>query len=72
MKELLTNKLTLYRLGFAESNVDRKRDRVTFTDESTFTSANDGPVSVYRSQGERYNLQNMSNCRRSGRVSVQC
>ena len=47
MKELLTDEHKLYRLAFAESNVDRKWDRVIFTDESTFTFANDGPVLVY-------------------------
>ena len=41
VKELLTDEHKLYRLAFAESNVDRKWDRVIFTDESTFTSAND-------------------------------
>ena len=50
VKELLTDDHKLYRLAFAESNVDRKWDRVIFTDESTFTSANDGLVLVYRPQ----------------------
>ena len=68
MKELLTDEHKLYRLAFAESNVDRKCDRVIFTDESAFTSANDGPVLVYRPQGQRYNPQYMSACKRSGRV----
>jgi len=36
VKELLTGEHKLYRLAFAESNVDRKWDRVIFTDESTF------------------------------------
>jgi len=51
VKELLTDEHKLYRLAFAESTVDRKWDRVIFTDESTFTSANDGPVSVYADSG---------------------
>jgi len=51
MKELLTDEHKLYRLAFAESNVDCKWDRVIFTDELTFTSANEGPFSVYRPQG---------------------
>ena len=72
MKELLTDEHKLYRLAFAESNVDRKWDRVIFTDESIFTSANDGPVLVYRSQGQRYNPQYMSTCKRSGPLSVHC
>jgi len=33
---------------------------------------NDGPVSVYRLQGQRYNSQYMSICKRSSRVSVHC
>jgi hypothetical protein len=44
VKELLTDEHKVYRLAFAESNVDRKWDRVIFTDESTFSSANDGLV----------------------------
>jgi len=35
VKELLTDEHKLYRLAFAESNVDRKWGRVIFTDEST-------------------------------------
>jgi len=70
MKELLTDEHKLYHLAFAESNVDRKWVRVIFTDESTFTSANDGPVSVYRLQGQRYKPQYMSTCKHSCRVSV--
>jgi len=72
VKELLTDEHKLYRLAFAESNVDRKWDRVIFTDESTFTSANDGLVSVYRPQGQRYNPQYMSTCKRGGRLSIHC
>jgi len=72
VKELLTDEHKLYRLEYAESNVNRKWDRVIFTDESTFTSANDGPVLVYRPQGQRYNPQYMSTCKHSGRVSVNC
>jgi len=72
VKELLTDEHKLYRLAFAESNVDRKWNRVICTDESTFTSANDGLVLVYRPQGQRYNPQYMSTCKRSGCVSVNC
>jgi len=72
VKKLLTDEHKLYRLASAESNVDRKWDRVLFTDESTFTSANDRPVLVYRHQGQRYNPQYTSTCKHSGRVSVHC
>jgi len=34
--------------------------------------ANDGPVLVDRPQGQRYNPQYKSTCKRSGRVSVHC
>jgi transposase-like protein len=70
VKELLTDEHKLDRFAFAESNVTRKWDRVIFTDKSTFSSANDEPVSVYRPQGELYNPQYMSTCKRSGCVSV--
>jgi hypothetical protein len=50
VKELLIDQHKLYRLAFAESNGDRKWNRAIFTDESIFTSANDGPVLVYRPQ----------------------
>jgi transposase-like protein len=53
VNELLTDEHNLYRLAFAESNVDRKWDRVIFTDDFSFGSANDGPVLVYRPQGQR-------------------
>jgi hypothetical protein len=43
VEELLTDVRKLYRSAFAESNVDRKWDRVVFSDESTFSSANDRP-----------------------------
>ena len=47
----------LYRFAFPENNVERKWDRIIFTFESTFSSANDEPVLVYRPHGERYNRQ---------------
>ena len=72
MKELLNDEHKLYHLAFAESNVDRKWDRVVFTDESTCTSAKDRSVLVYRPQRERYNPQYMSTCKRSGRACVHC
>ena len=72
MREVLTDEHQLYRFALAESNVDRKWDRVIFTDESTFSSTSDGLVLVYRPQGQRYNPQYMSTCKRSGRVSVHC
>ena len=37
VKELLTDEHKLYRLAFAESNADRKWDRVIFCDESIFS-----------------------------------
>jgi hypothetical protein len=52
--------------------VDGQWDRVIFSEESTFISANEGPVLVYRPRGERYNFQYVSTSTRSGRVSVHC
>jgi len=72
VKEILDEEYNLHCLTFAESNVDRKWDRVTFSDESTFNSTNDGRVLVYRPLGERYNCQCMSTCKHTGRVSVHC
>ena len=69
VKEVLTDEHQLYRFAFAEGNVDRKWERVIFTDESTFSLAT---VLVYRPQGERFNPQYKSTCKRSGRVSVHC
>ena len=48
MNEFLTDEHKLYRIAIAESNVDRKWDRVVFSNESIFCSLNDGPVVVYR------------------------
>jgi hypothetical protein len=70
VKQLLNEEYKLHRLIFDESKIDRKWDRVTFSDESTFSSTNDGPFLVYRHRGERYNCQCMSTCKRTGRVSV--
>jgi len=72
VKELLTDEHKLYRLAFAESNVDRNWDRVILTYESTFTSANDGPILVYRPQGQCYIPPYMSTYKHSARVSVNC
>jgi hypothetical protein len=64
--------IKLYRLASAESNVDRSWDSLIFSDESTFSSANDGPVLVDRPWGERYNSQYMSTCTCCGHLSVHC
>jgi hypothetical protein len=72
VKAVLTDEYQLYRLAFAESSVDRQWDRVIFSDESTLSSENDGPVLVYRPREERYNSQYVSTSTRSGRVSVHC
>jgi hypothetical protein len=72
VKAVLTDEHQLHRLAFSESSVERQWDRVMFSDESTFNSANDGPVLVYRPRGERYNSQYVSTSTRSGRVSVHC
>jgi hypothetical protein len=70
VKKLHTDEYKLYFLSFTKSSVDGKWDRVIFTDESTFSSANDGLVLVYRPWGEHYTLQYMSPSTRSGLVPV--
>ena len=70
MKELLIDEHKRYRLAFCESNVGGYWITVIFSDESAFSSANDGPVLVYRPRGECYNCQYMSTCTHTGRVSV--
>ena len=72
VKEILTDEHKLYRLAFDDSNVDREWVRFIFFDEFTFSSANDGPVLVYRPRGESYNSQYMFTCTSSARVSVLC
>jgi hypothetical protein len=70
VKEKLSEEHRLYRLAFAEDNVDRDGVNVIFSDESVFSSANDGPVRVYRPQRTCYNAQYVKESARSGRVSV--
>jgi len=53
VKEPLTDEHQLYRLEFAELSVNGQWDTVIFCDVSTFSSANEGPVLVYRQRGER-------------------
>jgi hypothetical protein len=55
-----------------ENSVDCQWDKIIFSDKSTFSSANDGPVSAYRPWGEHYNSQYVSNSTHSGHVSVYC
>jgi hypothetical protein len=50
--------------------VDRDWGNVIFSDESVFSSANDGPVRMYRPQGTRYNAEYVKESAHSGRVSV--
>jgi len=72
VKELLNDEHNLYCLPFAESNVHHSWDSLIFSDESIFSSANNGPVLVDRPWGEHYNSQYMSTCTCNGHVFVQC
>jgi hypothetical protein len=47
VKEKLSEAHRLYRLAFAEDNVDRVWGNIIFTDESVLSSANGRPVRVY-------------------------
>ena len=46
VKEHLNDEYKLYRLAFAENNVDSKWYTVIFSDKCIFSSASDGPVLV--------------------------
>jgi hypothetical protein len=70
VKEKLSEEHRLYRLAFAEDNVDRDWGNVIFSDESMFSSANEGPVRVCSPRGTRYNAEYVKESARSGRVSV--
>jgi hypothetical protein len=70
VKEKLSDEHRLYRLALAEDNVDRDWGNVIFSDESVVSSANDGPVRVYRPQGTRYNAEFVKESARCGHVSV--
>jgi hypothetical protein len=70
MKAALIDEHKPYHLAFAESSLHRQWDGVILSDESTFSSANDGLVLVYRPWGECYNSQYMSTSTRIGCVSV--
>jgi hypothetical protein len=66
VKGTLSDEHKLYRLAFAESSDDRQWERVIFSDESAFSSANDGPGIVYRPRGQRYDHEYVSASTRSG------
>jgi hypothetical protein len=72
VKAVITDEHQLHRPAFTESSVDRQWDTVIFSDESTFSSANDEPVLVSRPWGERYSSEYLSTSTCSGRVSVHC
>lgn len=71
-KQKLRDEQQLYRLAFAEDNINRDWEDVIFSDECVFSSANDGPVRVFRPTGTRHNAEYVAEAYRSGRVSVAC
>lgn len=52
MIEELSDEHKLYCVASAESSVDHPWDRVVFSDDSTFSLANDGLLLVNRRRGE--------------------
>jgi hypothetical protein len=70
VKEKLSEEHRLYRLAFAEINVDCDWGNVIFSDESVFSSENSGPVRVYSPQGTRYNAEYVKESACSGHISV--
>lgn len=71
-KQKLTDEQMVYRLAFAEENIHRDWGDVIFSDECIFSSANDGPIRVFRPPGTRHNAEYVAEAWRSGRVSVAC
>ena len=69
-KEFLTESHIAQRLQFAKTNLHRDWSRVIFSDASTFSSASNGPVVVYRPGGTRYDPRYISYRRSYGRLSV--
>jgi hypothetical protein len=70
VKQKLSEEHRLYQLTFAEDTVDHDWGNVIFSNKSMFSSANDGPVQVYRPQGTHYNAEYMKESACSGRISV--
>jgi hypothetical protein len=55
--KIVTMNTQLYCLAFAKHSVDHQWERVMFCNKSTFSSANDGPLLVYRPQEEQHKNQ---------------
>ena len=72
VKEFITDDHRLFRLAFAEENVDRDWNKIIFSDEVTFSSSKAGPEIVYRPRGSRYDPRYVAHRFSSGRVSVSC
>jgi hypothetical protein len=70
VKAVLNNEHKLHCLAFAKSSVDCQWDRFIFSDKSTFSSANDGLVLVYRPWGEHYSSQYVLTSTCSGCVLI--
>lgn len=72
IKECLTEEQIIDRCAFAELELNRNWDHVIFSDETCFSSAEFGPVLVYRPRGTRYDKRYVGERARSGRISVSC
>jgi transposase-like protein/transposase len=59
-----------HRLVFAQENLERDWKETMFSDECSISSANVGPVIVYRPKGKRFDKRYVAQTRTSGRVSV--
>ena len=61
------------RLEFAVENIiDHDWKKIIFSDEVTFSTANDGPRLVYRRGGQHFDPHFVASCACSGRYSVHC
>lgn len=71
-KQKLTDEQRIYRLAYAEENLNREWGNVIFSDECVFSSGNDGPIRVFRPSGTRHNEEYVAETWRSGRISIAC
>ena len=71
-KQQLSDEHKLYRLAFAMDKIHFDWSDVIFSDECVFSSANDGPVRVFRPFGTRHDPDYVAGVYNTGRVSVAC
>lgn len=69
-KPLLTPEHAEARLQFCRENLQRDWSKVIFSDEKTFSSSIDSPVTLWRPRGQRYQLEHIRPQAASGRITA--